>query len=140
MSRQSTRFLWLLATALTVGFVLAWSGFTTAGDEKTVTLTVKDKNKEVSLSKGDKLMVKLPYTAGTGYTWVVAKKDDKVLKQNGEPKIERPKKGIVGARTSMTFSFEAVGEGTANYELQYKRPFEKDKKPAQIYKFAVKVK
>ena len=57
-------------------------------DEKTVTLTVKDKATELRLTKGDTFELKLQMQGGTGYTWQVAKDDQKILKSKGEPTTE----------------------------------------------------
>jgi inhibitor of cysteine peptidase len=112
-----------------------------ATDEKTVTITDKDKDAKVELAKGDKLLVKLPANPSTGFTWMVAKEDDK-LKSAGKPDYEPADKDkkVVGGGGTQTFTFTAKAAGEVEVEMQYKRPFEKDKEPAKTFKFKAIVK
>jgi inhibitor of cysteine peptidase len=108
---------------------------------KTVTLTDKDADAKVELAKGDKLMVKLEANPTTGFTWVIAsKEDDKLLKSAGKPDYVAPEKKALGAGGTQVFTFTAEGPGMIDVELQYKRTFEKDKAPAKTFKFKVTVK
>jgi inhibitor of cysteine peptidase len=106
--------------------------------DKAVTVTDKDKGK-VTVPKGGALVVKLPITTGTGYTWVIAKNNADQLKPAGKPMIEKPAKPVPGAKTTQVFRFDASAAGTSELTLEYKRPFEKDKPPAKTYKITVKV-
>jgi inhibitor of cysteine peptidase len=112
-----------------------------AQGEKTVTITDKDKDAKVELAKGDKLLVKLPANPTTGFTWMIAKEEDK-LKSAGKPDYEPADKDkkVVGGGGTQTFTFTAQAAGEVEMELQYKRPFEKDKEPAKTYKFKVTIK
>jgi inhibitor of cysteine peptidase len=110
-------------------------------DEKTVTITDKDKDAKVDLAKGDKLVVKLPANPSTGFTWVVASEKSDILKAPEKPMFEKDKnaKGV-GAGGTQVFTFEATKAGKVDVEMHYKRPFEKDKEPAKTFKFTVTVK
>src|SRR5262245_60814556 len=111
--------------------------------DKGTTLIEKDSGKKVTLGKDEILTVKLEMTAGTGFTWVIAKNDKydpKVLPQEGKVEIIPAKKDVVGGKANMIFRFKAAEAGTSELELQYKRPFEKDKEPAKIFKTTVQVK
>jgi inhibitor of cysteine peptidase len=114
---------------------------TSATDEKTVTITDKDKDAKIELAKGDKLLVKLPANPTTGFTWMIAKEADK-LKSAGKPDYEPADKDkkVVGGGGTQIFTFTAQAAGEVEMELQYKRPFEKDKEPAKTYKFKVTIK
>jgi predicted secreted protein len=57
----------------------------------------------------------------------------------GKPETVPAKKGVIGGKATMIFRFQAVA-GTSDLELHYKRPFEKDKKPAKTFKVTVEVK
>ncbi|MCI0456140.1 MAG: protease inhibitor I42 family protein [Gemmataceae bacterium] len=136
----------LSAAALFAGaawFVLSAAGTAHAQgkDEKAVTLTIKDNEGKTRLAAGTTLVVKLDMQAGTGYGWVVARSDAKVLKSLGKPTIERPDKDkkVVGGKATQVFRFEAVAKGTGELELHYKRVFEKDKPPAKTFKVQVVV-
>ena len=107
--------------------------------DKTVTATDKEDKGKVTVPKGGTLVVKLPITTGTGYTWEVAKNDTDRLKLAGKPTMEKPDKPVPGAKTTQVFRFEAAAAGTTELTLEYKRPFEKDKPPAKTYRLTVKV-
>jgi inhibitor of cysteine peptidase len=128
-----------LATGLALVMLLTLSVAASATDEKTVTITDKDKDPKVELAKGDKLLVKLAANPTTGFTWVVAKDSDK-LKSAGKPEYEAADKGKVGGGGTQTFTFTAQTTGELEVEMQYKRPFEKDKEPAKTFKFKVTIK
>lgn len=113
-------------------------GVFAAQEGKTVTLTEKDKDREIQLNKGDKLVLKLQQLGSAGYTWSVIKNNDKVLKQLGEPATEKGK-GLIGGAVTRIYRFEAVGAGKTHLEMDYKRPFEKDKAPAKVFKITVEV-
>jgi len=103
-------------------------------------VTDKDAGGKVTLRKGGTLLVKLGAQAGTGYTWVVARNNEKVLEPAGKPTTERAGKGKqVGGPELLVQKFKAVGEGESKLEMQYKRTFEKDKKPAREFSVTVTV-
>ncbi|HZY84553.1 MAG TPA: protease inhibitor I42 family protein [Gemmataceae bacterium] len=106
---------------------------------KTVTVTDKEDKGKVTVPKGGALVVKLPITTGTGYTWVIAKNNADQLKSVGKSTIEKPDKPLPGAKTIQVFRFDAAAAGSSELTLEYKRPFEKDKPPAKTYKITVKV-
>ena len=103
-------------------------------DNKTVTITEKDTDGKIKLSKGDTLVLKLPVQGGTGFTWVLAKNDKDKIKQIGKEETEKPEKPLPGARVMRVWRFNAEAAGTTELELHYKRPFEKDKAPAKTFK------
>ena len=114
----------------------------TAAGGKTLTITdaeLKKPDVKVTLPKGDKLEVKLAANPTTGFTWVIASKEDPVLKSAGKPEYVPDKKGEVGGGGKQTFTFTAEAAGETVVEMHYKRPFEKDKEPAKVYKFKVLV-
>jgi inhibitor of cysteine peptidase len=106
--------------------------------DKAVTVTDKEDKGKVTVPKGGALVVKLPITTGTGYTWVIAKNADQ-LKPVGKSTIEKADKPVPGARTTQVFRFDAAAAGTSELTLEYKRPFEKDKPAAKTYRITVKV-
>jgi inhibitor of cysteine peptidase len=117
-----------------------------AQGEKTVTITDQDQDKDkepkVELKKGDKLVVKLAANPTTGFTWVIASKEDDKLKSEGKPKYE-PKdnqKKVAGGGGVQVFTFTAAEVGELDVEMHYLRTFEKDKEPAKKFKFKVTIK
>src|SRR5437667_9262409 len=77
-----------------------------AEGDKTVTITDKDKDAKVELAKGDKLLVKLGANPTTGFTWVIASKEDDKLKSAGKPEYEPANKDkkVVGGGGTQTFT------------------------------------
>lgn len=102
-------------------------------DEKTVTLTEKDNDSTVKLAKGAMLEVKLPSTAGTGYTWQIVKNNPEQLVLQGRSQIIRPDKKVVGGKQTQLFRFKAEWIGSSVLEIVYLRPFEKGKAPAKTF-------
>src|SRR5579864_7593280 len=104
-----------------------------AGDDKTLTLTDKDAGTTVKLAKGAMLEVKLPTTAGAGFTWQIVKNNPEQLALQGRSQIIRPNKKIVGGKQTQLFRFKAEWLGTSELEIVYRRPFEKGKAPAKTF-------
>jgi inhibitor of cysteine peptidase len=104
-----------------------------AGEEKPLTLTEKDSGSPVKLAKGALLEVKLPTTAGTGYTWQIVKNNPEQLVLQGRSQIIRPDKKIVGGKQTQVFRFKAEWLGSSELEIVYRRPFEKGKAPAKTF-------
>jgi predicted secreted protein len=134
--------------ALALGLAVVAGGIASAGGpqdqerkgkEKALTLTEKDNDTKVKIAKGETLVLKLPMQGGTGFTWVVGKADDKKLKAMGKPTAEKPAKPRPGATVIQVFRFEAAAPGSAQLEMWYKRPFEKDKKPAKSFTVTVEI-
>ena len=104
-----------------------------AGEDKPLTLTDKDSGTSVKLAKGALLEIKLPSTAGTGYTWQIIKNNPEQLVLQGRSQIIRPDKKIVGGKQAQLFRFKAEWIGTSELEIVYRRPFEKGKAPAKTF-------
>ena len=121
---------------LTVGFLIL-SGAIQAGDDKPVTLTDKDTGSTVKLAKGAMLEVKLPSTAGTGFTWQIVKNNPEQLVLQERSQIIRPDKKLVGGKQTQLFRFKAEWVGTSDLEIVYRRPFEKGKAPAKTFAVTV---
>src|SRR6266478_5977993 len=96
-------------------------------------IVASDGNGTVTLEQGKELVVKLTTQAGTGYTWRVSKNDEKILEPIGkQPTMEKAvKRKLIGDPLLSVFRFRAVAAGSANLELEYVRPFEKEAKPAK---------
>lgn len=109
-----------------------------ADQAKSHVVTVKDHGKKITLHKGDKLAVKLPQTAGTGYLWAIVKNDAEQMAPVGKVEVVPSKdKKLVGGPQTAIFRFEAKKAGKSDLELHYHRPFEKDKPPAKTFKISV---
>ena len=105
-----------------------------------IVVTEKDNGNRLELNKGDVFIVKLECSPGTGYSWQIAKNDDKLMEQQGEPVYEKPTRELlVGGVENVIFRFKALANGANTLELHYKRVWEKDKPPQKIFMVIVNV-
>ena len=104
-------------------------------------LNEKSDRENISLERGQELRVRLSGQAGTGYSWELTKKPDKILKQLGDSTQEQAQDGPrVGGPVVTVFRFKALTVGTGDLKLQYRRPFEKEAKPAKTFQVKITVK
>lgn len=90
-----------------------------------LSLGESDSGDAIRLVAGQRLTIKLPANATTGFSWVVAENGG--LTQIGEPAYAAPStSGVVGAGGIATFAFEAATPGTERVRLEYRRPWEKN--------------
>lgn len=111
------------------------------GGEKTVRVTINENGSSITLHGGDVLEVALPASFGTGYSWKIANKTGNVLKARGGPETVPGEKGNQpGQSETQVFRFVTSARGTAQLEMHYVRPWEKDERPAKIFSLTVEVK
>lgn len=127
----------LVMTGLGIGVVR--ENIAMATDAKTVTVTEKDDGTKIKLNKGDTLVLRLVAQPGTAFSWSIAKNDADLLKQQGKVETERPEKPLPGGKVTQIFRFRAEAAGSSALELNYARPFDKDKAPAKTFKLEAKV-
>ena len=95
--------------------------------------------REVALEMGDVLEVSLSENASTGYQWSVKTKPDSLLEfEDAEAGPQAPA-GPPGKAGVRRFYFKAVGAGSGELELEYRRSWEKQKAAARIYKLRVRI-
>lgn len=104
-----------------------------------IKITDTDKGKEIKATPGKKIEIRLKGNATTGYQWRLVESKTDVIKPDGKEtyitdKYEPPRVGSGGV---FVFKFVTVKPGKAAIKLEYVRPWEKDKPPAE--KFSVKV-
>jgi predicted secreted protein len=131
-----------LALSTLVGVVLGGDKSQDKGKDekgKSIILTEKDNDTKVKLQRGETLVLKLKVQGGTGFSWQVGKSDEDKLKPLGKPAFEKPDKVIPGGSVTQVFRFEAVAPGSVRLEMWYKRPFEKDVKPAKAFAVTVDI-
>lgn len=104
-----------------------------------VQLTEKDTCRMVEINTGDILEISLRGNPTTGYTWEVDTFDHAVLKQVGEMEFKADRKAR-GAGGKFTLRFEATSPGKTLLRLVYRRPFEKDVSPVNIFEATISVK
>ena len=91
-----------------------------------------------AIGVGEEFVVKLPANPSTGYSWDVKRMPKKLELIDKEFEQEEP---IMPGKGGMqVLTFKALEPGRATLELQYKRPWEKDKEPAEVKRYLVTIK
>ena len=90
-----------------------------------IEVDIEDNGTQVSLEKGDFLLVSLSSNSSTGYQWEVADINTSVLQQVqvGESTYVLPESPLIGASGIEVFRFRAVDSGTSSLKLIYKQPW-----------------
>lgn len=104
-----------------------------------VTVHGLDNGKPITLVKGQTLLVTLPSNPTTGYSWAVTSIDASILQQQGDPQYTAPANAMPGAGGTQTFTFIAAAPGTTTLTLGYRRPFEANTPPVEVFSAAVTV-
>ncbi len=104
---------------------------------KMVKVDQSSNNTEISLSVGQRLEIALAENPTTGFRWE--------LKEDGAPfcaprgnAFEAPAAGL-GKPGIRRWHFEMIQAGSATIALVYRRSFERDKPPAQVFQITVKI-
>lgn len=124
----------LLATML---LFVALGALCADGAPKTLTLTEKDNGTIVKVNVGDHVVVRLPVTMGTGYSWQLANQLKEHLLLEGGPLQEHPPGAKPGETEVQVFRFVAKHEGKVPLAFRLVRPWEKHPQPLRTV--AVKI-
>ena len=131
-------------TLLTAALCLVMAFLAGCGStaEKAVVVTSAESGKEIELNVGQECRIELSANSTTGYAWSVAAAADKVLQESAKSEyVSDPNPDHkVGVGGMQVWHFKAVQAGTQTMKLEYRRPWEKDIKPAQTAQFAFVVK
>jgi len=103
-----------------------------------IRVSEKDSGRTVGMKTGDVLEVTLPANPTTGYVWAVAECGEN-LKQLSEPEFESASPGLPGAGGKETFRFQALQPAKTVLKLAYRRPWEKNARPAATFEITVRV-
>ncbi len=126
------------AMVLFMGVSMAFISFQVSAAAEECKLTEESSGQTIQMRKGDTLSVSLKAQPSTGYGWSVKTHDPPLLNQLGDMKRD-PLGGMPGAYEYQVFLFEAQQEGTCVLELDYMRPWEKDKPPARVFRVTVRI-
>jgi inhibitor of cysteine peptidase len=105
-------------------------------DTNEVNVQAADDGSQVSLAKGQVLVVTLESNPTTGYSWEVVGLDGAFLRQVGEAEFQA-QSDLIGAGGVEILRFEAAATGQVDLKMVYHRPWEKGVEPLQT--FAVQV-
>jgi inhibitor of cysteine peptidase len=109
-----------------------------AQDLKVVTVVPGQKSAEVSIMTDQELLVRLPRQPGTGFSWQLLSSPSMVKLEAQSSEV--PGQSRPGTRQVQAFRFQATGVGQDTLRFSYRRPWEKETPPAQIFSLAVTVK
>ena len=94
---------------------------------------------EVQARVGQPVIFRLPGTAGTGYTWLLASPPCEALPLAYSQQLENSKDGRVGGPSEWVFTFTADSPGTCAVTFHYRRPWERGIAPAETRSVTVSV-
>jgi inhibitor of cysteine peptidase len=108
-------------------------------DNAVIKITVADNGKTIKAVTGKKMEIQLKGNPTTGFDWRMADLKSDVLKTDGKmtyiPDKNDPPR--VGSGGIFVFKFVTAKPGKATVKMEYLRPWEKDKAPAE--KFSVNI-
>lgn len=115
----------LMRTVVVMSFFMVMALFSGCGTNGTQ-ITDADNGKQITVKPGDVVTVTLVSNPTTGYSWQVMEIDNAILVQEGDPEYKQSpgSEGLVGAGSTETFRFKAVGSGETPLGLGYLRPWE----------------
>jgi inhibitor of cysteine peptidase len=103
-----------------------------------LTLTQADNGKSVEARQGDPIVIRLDENPTTGYRWAVDKSNDGVIALQHMDYAQASGTGV-GGGGQRTFTFKAIGSGTAAIQLKLWRDWEGDKSITDRFNVTVQV-
>jgi inhibitor of cysteine peptidase len=97
-----------------------------------------DSKPDNRIKAGEIFTVTLDENITTGYSWSYTI-DNKNVIQFDSDSTSVPKTDAAGAGGTHTWNFKAVGKGTVTIVFDYKRPWEKDKRPIDTKVYTITV-
>ncbi|MBU3728666.1 MAG: hypothetical protein FGM37_05385 [Phycisphaerales bacterium] len=94
---------------------------------------------QVQARVGQPVMIRMPGTAGTGFTWQLASPVCDVLPLAFSQQLETSKDGRVGGPSEWVFTFTAGAPGSCPLTFVYHRPWERGVAPAETRSITVEV-
>jgi inhibitor of cysteine peptidase len=104
------------------------------------TFLEEDDGKTFPLEKDGKMRIMLKSNPTTGFRWQIVRNNPEQLKLVDKSKYVPDKGGKIGGGGRQIFEFLALEPGRSELELVYRRPFEKDVKPAKTFKITFDIK
>jgi inhibitor of cysteine peptidase len=94
----------------------------------------------IDLSIGDGVKVSLAENPSTGYKWEFVSRPEPICVIATNAYVANTAIGTVGAGGMHDWDFRAVDKGTTTVSLAYRRPWEKDVQPVQMFTLTLVVK
>lgn len=135
--RSAVIWVWLVLMAASAVGTVQQPTSSAAAPSAAITVTDKDNSKDIDLTAGQTLIVKLQGNPSTGYAWSVSG-DPAPLKLT-KSYHERNKSGMAGAPQVAVLRFVASSPGVTNLTLVYRRSWEYNVAPAKTFSIRVNV-
>ena len=97
-----------------------------------INLSKENNGKNVKSKIGDTIVINLKGNATTGYTWILKKYNEELIKFI-DVKYETDNSKLMGAGGAWIAQFQVIKSGTSKIEFVYKRPWETEETPLQDY-------
>ena len=98
----------------------------------------KNLRNEFQAGIGDKITITLCSNRTTGFQWGYKTTVENVIKEEDHD-FQEPKGNVVGAAGKEVWTFEAVGKGTTEIQMEYSRPWEGGEQAEWTYTVTVTV-
>jgi inhibitor of cysteine peptidase len=105
-----------------------------------VNLTASDNGQKITLFAGQELVIQLPGSPSTGYTWEAKDLDASMFQQVGGPVFAASNSNLVGSGGTLTLTFRVLKTGHAALTLVYHRSWETSVAPQQTFSITAVVK
>jgi len=105
----------------------------TLTEDALIRLTESDNDAEIRVIPGNTLIIRLGTNPSTGYIWQVAQNNAELLMPLGNPVLEQ-----MGTQHQI-FCFQGQSLGSSILEFQYRRPWEKNQPPLNVYRLNVQI-
>ena len=103
-----------------------------------VVVTAADDGRDVEVTEGQTLVVRLQANPSTGYGWqVVEPGGGEILRQTDDGEFQ-PDSTLLGAPATQILRFEPVHDGDTTLKLEYRRPWKRAAEPAQEFRLEVR--
>ena len=103
-------------------------------------LDADDNGSTLSIPVGGKIVVRLASNPTTGYDWELVELDTTVVEDTAVTYVPDPvPPGLVGSGGTAVWQFTAVGEGETALRLEYRRPFEPEADPEDVFEVNITV-
>jgi len=127
-----------LLTTLSIIFQVSATSITPMSNSE-VNINNTNNHSQITMQKGNILIVKLLANPGTGYSWQIIKNDSDKLKPLGDSVLEPLETEAPGASENQVFRFLAQNPGSTFIELHYLRSWERNTPPAETYQIQVQI-
>ena len=98
-------------------------------------LEVSDNGSTVNVATGDSVTIELEANPSTGYLWTFGAPFDPELLLMTSETYSKPdgSKNMVGVPVKRIMTFKAIAPGRTGLKLDYRRPWERNEKPAKTF-------